>query len=154
MKVSKGQSQPETIAAAFLILYMVLGRPFYYQVLIMTHLFCFCERILRCVLLHLSRGRGACLELFGAGRPPEPGRKSGCVGDQVVFKETSWTVLGGICAFGHSFSQGTSKVGWWNDPKANAHAHVRTRKIEPRLPSTAEGLRGVLELASCSLGFE
>ena len=28
MKVSKGQSQPEIVAAAFLILYMVLGRPF------------------------------------------------------------------------------------------------------------------------------
>ena len=37
MKVSKGgkgQSQPEIVAAAFLILYMVLGSPFLYQVLI------------------------------------------------------------------------------------------------------------------------
>ena len=37
MKVSKGQSQPEMVAAAFLILYMVLGSPFLYQVLIVTH---------------------------------------------------------------------------------------------------------------------
>ena len=36
MKVSKGQSQPEIVVAAFFVLYMVLGRPFYYQVLIMT----------------------------------------------------------------------------------------------------------------------
>ena len=36
MKVSKGQSQPEIAAAAFLILHMVLGRPFLYRVLIMT----------------------------------------------------------------------------------------------------------------------
>ena len=34
MKVSKGQSQPEIVAAAFLILYMLLGRPFEYRVLI------------------------------------------------------------------------------------------------------------------------
>ena len=32
MKVSKGQSRPEIVAAAFLILYMVLGSPFLYQV--------------------------------------------------------------------------------------------------------------------------
>ena len=38
MKVSKGQSQPEIVAAAFLILYMVLCRPFYYRVLIMTQI--------------------------------------------------------------------------------------------------------------------
>ena len=38
MKVSKGQSQAEVAAAAFLILYMVLGSPFLYQVLIATHL--------------------------------------------------------------------------------------------------------------------
>ena len=38
MKVSKGQSQPEIVAAAFLIRYMVLGRPFYYRVLIVTQL--------------------------------------------------------------------------------------------------------------------
>ena len=36
MRVSKGQSQPEIAAAAFLILYMVLGSPFVYQVLIVT----------------------------------------------------------------------------------------------------------------------
>ena len=36
MKVSKGQSRPEIVAAAFLILYMVLGSPFLYQVLIVT----------------------------------------------------------------------------------------------------------------------
>ena len=36
MKESTGQSQPEIVAAAFLILYMVLGRPFYYRVLIVT----------------------------------------------------------------------------------------------------------------------
>ena len=36
MKVSKGRSQPEIGAAAFLILYMVLGLPFLYQVLIVT----------------------------------------------------------------------------------------------------------------------
>ena len=36
MKVSKGQSQPEIVAAAFLILYMVLGSPSLYQVLIET----------------------------------------------------------------------------------------------------------------------
>ena len=36
MKVSKGQSQPEIVAAAFLILYMVLGGPFQYRVLIVT----------------------------------------------------------------------------------------------------------------------
>ena len=35
MKVSTGQSQPEIVAAASLILYMVLGSPFLYQVL--TH---------------------------------------------------------------------------------------------------------------------
>ena len=29
MKVSKGRSQPEIVVAAFLILYMVLGRPFF-----------------------------------------------------------------------------------------------------------------------------
>ena len=39
MKVSKGQSQPEIVAAVFLIMYMVLGRPFQYRVLIVTHLF-------------------------------------------------------------------------------------------------------------------
>ena len=38
MKVSKGQSQPEIVVAAFLLLYMVLGSPFLYQVLIVTHL--------------------------------------------------------------------------------------------------------------------
>ena len=38
MKVSKGQSQPEIAAAAFLILYMVLGRPFEYRVLIVTQI--------------------------------------------------------------------------------------------------------------------
>ena len=38
MTVSKGQSQPQIAAAAFFILYLVLGRPFLYQVLIMTHL--------------------------------------------------------------------------------------------------------------------
>ena len=38
MKVSKGQAQPEMVAAAFLLLYMVLGSPFLYQVLIVTHL--------------------------------------------------------------------------------------------------------------------
>ena len=38
MKVSKGQSQPEVVAAAILILYMVLGSPFLYQVLIVTHM--------------------------------------------------------------------------------------------------------------------
>ena len=37
MKVSKGKSQPELVAAASLLLYMVLGRPFLIQrVLIMT----------------------------------------------------------------------------------------------------------------------
>ena len=40
MKVRKEQSQPEIVAAAFLIPYMVLGRPFYYRVLIVTRLFC------------------------------------------------------------------------------------------------------------------
>ena len=35
MKVSKGQS-PETVAATSLLLYMVLGLRFYYQVLILT----------------------------------------------------------------------------------------------------------------------
>ena len=29
MKVSKGQSQPETVAASFLVLYMVLGSPMF-----------------------------------------------------------------------------------------------------------------------------
>ena len=38
MKVSKGQSQPEIVAAAFEILYMVLGSPFFNQVLIVTHM--------------------------------------------------------------------------------------------------------------------
>ena len=38
MKISKGQSQPEIVAAAFLILYMVLGRPWKY-VSIVTRLF-------------------------------------------------------------------------------------------------------------------
>ena len=38
MKVRKGQAQPEIVAAAFLNLYMVLGSPFLYQVLIVTHL--------------------------------------------------------------------------------------------------------------------
>ena len=37
MKVSKGQSQPEIVAAAFLLLCMVLGSPFLYQVLIVAH---------------------------------------------------------------------------------------------------------------------
>ena len=37
MKDSKGQSQPEIAAAAFLFLYMVLGRPFQHRVLIVTH---------------------------------------------------------------------------------------------------------------------
>ena len=41
MKVSKGQSQPEIVAAAFLILYMVLGSPFLYQVLTVTQLMLF-----------------------------------------------------------------------------------------------------------------
>ena len=35
----KGKTQPEIVSAAFLILYMVLGSPFLYQVLIVTHLF-------------------------------------------------------------------------------------------------------------------
>ena len=39
MKVSKGRSQPEIAAAAFLILYMVLGSPFLYQVLIATQMY-------------------------------------------------------------------------------------------------------------------
>ena len=38
MKVSQGKTQPEIVAAAFLILYMVLGSPFLYQVLIVTHM--------------------------------------------------------------------------------------------------------------------
>ena len=39
MKVSKGQSQPEIVAAAFLILYMVLGSHFLVLiVMIVTHL--------------------------------------------------------------------------------------------------------------------
>ena len=38
MQVSKGQSQPEIVAAASLILYMVLGSPFLYQVLIVTQM--------------------------------------------------------------------------------------------------------------------
>ena len=38
MNVSKGQSQPEIVAAAFLFLYMVLGSPFLCQVLIVTQL--------------------------------------------------------------------------------------------------------------------
>ena len=38
MKASKGHSQPEMVAAAFPILYMVRGSPFLYQVLIVTHL--------------------------------------------------------------------------------------------------------------------
>ena len=37
MKVSKGQSQPSIAAAAFLILYMVMGRQFEYRVLIVAH---------------------------------------------------------------------------------------------------------------------
>ena len=41
MKVSKGQSQPEIVAAAFLFLYMVLGSPFLYRVLIATHMYWF-----------------------------------------------------------------------------------------------------------------
>ena len=36
MRVSKGQSQPQMCAAAFVILCMVLGGPFEYQVLIVT----------------------------------------------------------------------------------------------------------------------
>ena len=44
MKVSKGQqSQPEIVAAAFFILYMVLGRPFLYRVLIVTQVLFFVE---------------------------------------------------------------------------------------------------------------
>ena len=35
-KVSKGRSQPEIAAAAFLVLYMVRGLPFLYRVLIMA----------------------------------------------------------------------------------------------------------------------
>ena len=38
MKVSNGHSQPEKVAAASLILYMVLGRPFLYRVLIVTQM--------------------------------------------------------------------------------------------------------------------
>ena len=39
MKVSKGQSQPELVAAAFLILHMALDSPFLHRsVLIVTHL--------------------------------------------------------------------------------------------------------------------
>ena len=38
MKVSKGKTQPEIVAAAFLVVYMVLGSPFLYQVLIATQL--------------------------------------------------------------------------------------------------------------------
>ena len=38
MKVSKGQSQPQIVAAAFLVLHMVLGRPFFYRVLIVTQM--------------------------------------------------------------------------------------------------------------------
>ena len=38
MKVSKGQSRPEIVAAAFLSVYMVLGSPFLYQVLIATQM--------------------------------------------------------------------------------------------------------------------
>ena len=36
MKVGKGQSQPEIVAAAFLNLY-ILGSPFLYHLLIVTH---------------------------------------------------------------------------------------------------------------------
>ena len=38
MKVSKGQSQPEIVSAAFKLIYMILGRPLEYLVLIVTHL--------------------------------------------------------------------------------------------------------------------
>ena len=44
MKVSKGKTQPELGAAAFLVPYMVLGYSFVYRVLIMTHL-CFVDYI-------------------------------------------------------------------------------------------------------------
>ena len=37
MKVSKGQSQPETAAATFVLPYMILAQPFSYRVLIVTH---------------------------------------------------------------------------------------------------------------------
>ena len=43
MKVSKGESQPQKAAAAFLVLYMVLIRPFKCQDLIMTHLLRTCH---------------------------------------------------------------------------------------------------------------
>ena len=43
MKVSKGESQPEIVAAAFLILYMAVGSPFLYQVFIVTHVRFFFE---------------------------------------------------------------------------------------------------------------
>ena len=36
MKGRKGQSQPEIVAAAFLLLYMVLGSPFLYQVFLIV----------------------------------------------------------------------------------------------------------------------
>ena len=38
MKVGKGQSQPEIVAAAFRILYLVRGSPFLHHVLIVTQL--------------------------------------------------------------------------------------------------------------------
>ena len=38
MKFSKGRSQPQIAAAAFLVLYMVLGGPCLYRVLIVTQL--------------------------------------------------------------------------------------------------------------------
>ena len=38
MKVSKGQSKAQVAAAAFLIIYMDLGRPLQYRVLSMTHI--------------------------------------------------------------------------------------------------------------------
>ena len=38
MKVSKGQSQPEIVAAAILILYTVLASPFFYRGLIVTQM--------------------------------------------------------------------------------------------------------------------
>ena len=48
MKVSKEQSQPETVAAAFPILYVILGALFLYQVLIVAHMkLARCDLVLR-----------------------------------------------------------------------------------------------------------
>ena len=65
MKVSKGKTHPEIVAAAFPIVYVVLGSPFLYQVLIVT-------QVTVRLLAGSSKGRWSCWTLFAPPLGVEP----------------------------------------------------------------------------------